>query len=196
MFKKTLLFTVLGAAFTTQIAAQNITAGDVIEIFAGVMNGIVHEDHLDYLMGCMSGTEGLVGDIENAVADFEEGTFWSISAGILDIKQFIEDIPQTITNCSGIPDDFQKLGDFFSIFGNFTLLTQRVTYNLLWYYSDIMTDLNQAVTYWNQADYFDFGDKVGDALVLACGDHSQQLPFDNIKRDAIIPAKLMPSLYH
>ena len=106
MFQKSLLFTVLGAAFTTQIAAQNITAGDVIEIFAGVMNGIVHEDHLDYLLGCMSGTEGLVGDIENAVDDFSQGTFWSISAGIIDIKQFIDDIPQTITNCSGIPDDF------------------------------------------------------------------------------------------
>jgi hypothetical protein len=174
MFKKTIL-TVLGTALCLQSAtASNFTASDVIEVFAGVMNGIVHEDHLDYLLGCMNGTEALVTDMEDAVADFEEGTFWSITAGILDLKQFIADIPPTLSNCGGIPDDFAKLGNFFSIFGNTTLLTERVTYNMLWYYSDIETDLGQALTYWNQADYFDFGDKVGDALVLAVGDHSSE----------------------
>ena len=174
MLKKT-LFTVLGTAFCLNTAtAANFTAGEVIQIFAGVMNGIVHEDHLNYLMGCMNETEALVTDMENAVADFEEASFWSITAGILDLKQFIADIPPTITECGGIPEDFAKMGKFFSIFGNTTLLTERVTYNLLWYYGDIQGDLSQALAFWNAEQYFNFGDKVGDALVLACADHSSE----------------------
>ena len=77
-----------------------------------------------------------------------------------------------------IPEDFTKLGKFFSIFGNSTLLTQRLEYNLLWYYSDIMTDVNAALTFYSQGQYFNFGDKIGEALVLAVGDHSSSaLPF-------------------
>ena len=183
MFKQTLfLIAGLAVAIDARQASKKITGGDVISIFAGVMNGIVHEDHLDYLLGCMNGTEALVADVESAVADFESGGFWGITEGILEIKQFIADLPPTISNCGGIPDDFAKLGKFFSIFGNFTLLEERVTYNMLWYYSDVYNDVGQALTYWNQGDYFDFGDKLGDALVMACGDHSSGLPFDN-RRD-------------
>ena len=176
MFKKTIL-ALLGAVAlcSHQTTAQNFTAGDVIEMFAGVMNGIVHEDHLNYLLGCMNGTEAIVTDVEDAVQEFSQGTFWSITEGILDIKQLIVDIPFTITNCGDIPQDFEKLGNFFSIFGNMTLLTQRVTYNLIWYYSDIMMDVNAALAFYGNEDYFNFGDKLGDALVLACGDHSSEV---------------------
>ena len=179
MYKKAALFTVLGSVMALNAGfaqAQNITNEAVIEIFAGVMNGIVHEDHLDYLLGCMNGTEALITDVENAIADFSQGDFWSISEGILEIQQFISDIPPTAHNCGSIPSDFGKVAEFFAIFNNATLLSERVSYNLIWYYSDIMTHLTLAVTYWNQEDYFNFGDNIGDALVLACGDHSSTIP--------------------
>ena len=190
MFKKTIL-TVLGTALCLQSTlAQNITVGAVVEIFAGVMNGIVHEDHLDYLLGCMNGTEAMVTDIENAVHDFSQGDFWGISAGILDIKDFIAEVPVAAHNCGDIPQDFDKLGQFFSVFGNTTLLESRLEYNLLWYYSDIMADVGQARTYWNQSDFFDFGTAVGDALVLAVGDHSSSLPMDHTHKVANVREKV------
>ena len=148
-------------------------------MFAGVMNGIVHEDHLNYLLGCMNGTEKIVTDVEDAVHEFSQGTFWSVTAGILDLKMLIVDIPLTITNCGDIPQDFTKLFNFFTIFGNMTLLTQRVTYNMIWYYSDIMVDVNAAIAFYVAEDFYNFGDKVGDALVLACGDHSSEAKPEN-----------------
>ncbi len=95
-----------------------------------------------------------------------------IGKGIMDIGKFLQDLPPTCYNCGGIPEDFHKLGQFFAIFGNPTLLMQRISYNLLWYYSEINADISQALQDWDQADYFGFGDKIGEALALAIGDHS------------------------
>ena len=143
------------------------------------MDGILHTDNENYLLGCMSGTDALVVDIENAVTHFKQGGTIGIGEGIMDIGKFLQDLPPTCYNCGGIPDDFTRLGNFFSIFGNPTLLAQRISYNLLWYYSDIMTDVNAALTFYSQGQYFNFGDKIGEALVLAVGDHSSSLPFSH-----------------
>ena len=194
MFKK-LLLTVLSTLAVTSAThldfkiqaptkngtkALNMTIDDTIHFMAGVMYGIVQEDHVDYFIGCVNGTEALVTDVETMIEDFMLPTFWDIMDGINEIKKFIfVDLPPTIENCGDIPEDFTKLGQFFSIFGNSTLLTQRLEYNLLWYYSDIMTDVNAALTFYNQGQYFNFGDKIGEALVLAVGDHSSSLPFQH-----------------
>jgi hypothetical protein len=194
MFKK-LLLTVLSTLAVTSAThldfkiqaptkagtkVGNMTIDDTIHFLAGVMYGIVQEDHVDYFIGCVNGTETLVSDVETMIEDFMLPTFWDIIDGINEIKKFIfVDLPPTIENCGDIPEDFTKLGKFFSIFSNSTLLTQRLEYNLLWYYSDIMTDVNSALTFYSQGQYFNFGDKIGEALVLAVGDHSSSLPFSH-----------------
>ena len=198
---KTTLFTslaVLLAATPSAYAswdAKNITIDDTIHLLAGVMNGIIHEDHIDYMLGCVNGTEAMVGDIESMVSDFGSGTFWGITDGLLDIKRFVtQDLPIAIVDCGDIPDDFTKLDQFFSIFSNSTLLSQRVTYNFLWYYSQIMTNFNAAEAAWNAGLYFECGTKLGDALVDAVGDHSQSMDRQAVVRRAIenrnVPAKV------
>ena len=158
----------------------NMTIDDTINFIAGLMYGIVQEDHYDYFIGCVNGTEALVTDVETIIEDFMLPSFWDIMDGINVIKKFIfVDFPPTIVNCVETPEDFIKLGQFLSIFGNSTLLTQRLEYNLLWYYSDIMTGINAALTFYNQGQYFNFGEKIGEALVLAVGDHSSSLPFSH-----------------
>ena len=122
MFKKTVL-TVLAAS--TMIAATpldfkivapaaknatkvgNMTIDDAVHFMAGVMYGIVEEDHVDYFIGCVNGTEALVTDIETMISDFMLPTFWDIMDGINEIKKFIfVDLPPTIENCGDIPQDF------------------------------------------------------------------------------------------
>ena len=69
----------------------NATFGplDVVRVFAGVMDGILHTDHLDYLLSCMNGTESLVTDVENMVTHFKEGGSVGIAHGIMDIGKFL-----------------------------------------------------------------------------------------------------------
>ena len=172
------IFSAIGTVLSLG-TVQAITIEDVIQTRAGVIDGIVNADHINYLRNCIGDSEELVVDMENAIADFYSGTFWGISAGILDIKQFISDFTPEIHDCGNIPTDFKRLGEFFSVFGNTTLLTERVTYNVLWYYSDIVTDYNAAMAFYAQGDFFNFGEKLGEALVNAVGDHStEELPLD------------------
>ena len=174
---------------------QNLTIDDTIHLMAGVMNGIVHEDHITYLLGCVNGTENMVTDIEDMVLHFSCPTFWGITEGLMDIKRFIlDDLPATIYNCGDIPEDFAKLDEFFSVFGNTTLLSQRVSYNFLWYYSQIMGHFNQAGAYWDQGQFFNCGTMLGEALVDAVGDHSQSNDYQNIVRRAIESKRPAPKL--
>jgi hypothetical protein len=103
---------------------RNLTIDDTIHLMAGVMNGIVHEDHINYFLGCVNASENMVTDIEDMVLHFSCPTFWGITEGLMDIKRFVlNDLPSAIGNCGDIPDDFKKLDEFFSVFGNTTLLT-------------------------------------------------------------------------
>ena len=136
------------------------------------MDGILHTDNLNYLLGCMNGTDALVSDVENMVAHFKQGGSIGIGEGIMDIGKFLQDLPPTVYYCGGIPNDFNRLGNFFSIFGNPALLAQRVSYNLLWYYSSINTEITNAINHWDASQYYEFGKSVGNAMVLALGDHS------------------------
>ena len=153
----------------------NATFGplDVVNVFAGIMDGILHTDHLDYLLSCMNGTEALVTDVENMVTHFKEGGPVGIAHGIMDIGKFLQDLPPTVYYCGGIPDDFNKLGNFFSIFGDPAALSSRITYNLLWYYGDINGAIQAAIRNWDNGLYYNFGKELGNALVFAIGDHSK-----------------------
>ena len=124
----------------------------------------------------MTGTDSLVVDMEQAVEHFKAGGAVNIGEGIMAIGKFIQDLPPTVYNCGGIPDDFKKLGDFFSIFGNPSLLAQTISYNLLWNYSAINADIQAAIQAWDSGRYFDFGDQIGEALVLAIGTSHMQEP--------------------
>ncbi len=160
-------FAVLAIAVLCFQSVQAFNATDAIAVVAGVMNGILHKDNYQYLLGCMNGTEALVVDIEDAVRDFEKGGYMGIGEGIMDIGKFIEDLPPTVYYCDGIPDDFKRLGEFFSIFGNFTLLTDTVSHNMIWHYKEIKGDINLAVQDFHDEKYFDCGDEIGEALVVA-----------------------------
>ncbi len=120
----------------------------------------------------MNGTDAMITDVENMVVDFKQGGTVGIAKGIMDIGKFLQDFPPSVYYCGGIPDDFNKLGNFFSIFGDPAALSQRVAYNLLWYYSDISTAISTAIDNWDQGLYYNFGKNVGFALVYAIGDHS------------------------
>ena len=157
---------------------RNLTIVDSVSLFAGLMNGIVQEDNLDYLIGCVNGTENLVESYERMIYHFSWPTPTNIIKGIEDLRRIVlEEMPPAVVNCVQTPYDFVKLYNFFAILGNSTLLTQRVTYNFIWHYSKIMGHLNKASLYWDQGDFFMCGTELGFAVVDAIGDHkSKKIP--------------------
>ena len=54
----------LPALLSFSTPAQAFNGVDVIKVFAGIMDGILHKDNLNYLLGCMTGTDALVVDVQ------------------------------------------------------------------------------------------------------------------------------------
>jgi len=54
-------------------AAATFDGEDVVLIVAGLIEGIVHKDDLDYLQSCMTDTESLVVDSLGIYTNLKEG---------------------------------------------------------------------------------------------------------------------------
>ena len=91
----------------------------------------------------------------------------SIISGIQEIGKFITDVEPTYSSCTNISEDFTKMGEFFAIFGDGSKLLSTLSYNLLWHFTEIWTDISQSLTYWDANDFYNFGVSMGEALVLA-----------------------------
>ena len=85
--QKTQLLVLVLATLCAQSYAIN--AVGVVEVFAGVMFGVIKKNNLEELKGCMVGTDAMVKDIENAVENFSNGGVIGITAGIYDIIDFL-----------------------------------------------------------------------------------------------------------
>jgi len=69
------------------------TVEDVVLIVAGLIEGIVHKDDLDYLQSCMTDTESLVVDSLGIYTNLKEGGLTGIGEAIISVGQFIVDLP-------------------------------------------------------------------------------------------------------
>ena len=166
MYKKTLLTACLATSLFVHSTVA-LTGGNVVEIIAGIMDGVIHKDDLAELQQCMTGADSLTDEFETAVADFEQGGISGITGGIMEISTIFNELPQDLGNCVSIQDDLSKLGDQLKIFLQPTLLIKTVSYNLVWYFSEINGDISAALADYNNQDFFGFGEQLGEALVLA-----------------------------
>ncbi|CDW82544.1 UNKNOWN [Stylonychia lemnae] len=155
----------LVATIATQTYA--LTGSQVIEIVAGMMDGVIHKDDLAELQACMQGADQLTDEFDTAVSDFEQGGITGYTSAIEVVAQIINQLPQDLNQCTSIDGDLSKLGDWAKIFLQPTVLLERVSYNLLVHFSEINGDIQTALTDYKSQQFFNFGEVMGEALVLA-----------------------------
>ena len=79
---------------------RNLTVVDTISLTAGLVNGIVHENHLDYMIQCVNVSENMIADVEGMVKHFSWPTIENILLGMNDIKNLVfVDMPPAVVNC-------------------------------------------------------------------------------------------------
>ena len=163
MQKSLLLSLTISALF---MSTQAITAAGVGEIIAGIMDGVIQKDDLKEIQACLVGGDNLSVNIENAVADFKEGDLAGTAEGFMEIQQFVTKLPAAIGTCEEIRDDLNKFAEWAVIFIEPTVFIKTVSSNLVWNYFEIHSDIEEAITDFDKQDYFDFGLKIGEALVI------------------------------
>lgn len=149
--------------------ALAFSGNDAVQVVAGLMDGVIQKDDLNQLQTCLTNADQLTTQIQQVVSDFEKGGMSGIMAGITILGQIITALPQDLHNCENIQGDLTKLEQWASIFAHPETLAERVAENMFEHFSEIMGDVNTAMADWNKADYFNFGDQVGTALIAATG---------------------------
>jgi len=114
----------------------------------------------------MKDSESLAIDAFDVYKDIKEGGVTGIGEAIMSVGQFIVDLPPSIEDCPETVQDFEKMGELFTIFGNFSLLTHTVEQNILWHPLAIKKDIKKAIDDFENEKYYEFGVEIGDLMVI------------------------------
>ena len=164
------MFKSLTVLFFASLAVHStiaLTGQDVIKITAGMIEGVVHKDDLNVLQNCFQDADSLTGDFQQMVTDFKTGGVSGLSNGIQVMAKILQELPNDLQTCQSIEDDLTKMGQWAEIFVHPVALMKRVSYNLLWHFSEINGDIQLALQDWDANKFYEFGEQVGETLVFA-----------------------------
>ena len=165
MFKKFLGLLVVATVSTA--ASAQLTGSDALSALAGFMTVVVQQDHLTEIQTCAKDADVLVADVENMISDLESFSFSNFLKSIELLGKVYGEAPFVLRDCENLHDDLAVLGEQTKIFTDIPALTQRITKNYVWHYTEIMTALNTANTDAANGDYFGYGENIADAAFIA-----------------------------
>lgn len=165
MYKKLLLLVVAAATMATQTAA--IGLNDTVAVLAGFMSVVIQKDNLAEMRTCAQDTDKISGDVENLIADIESLSFTGFFKAIETFGKISGEAPYILRDCENLQDDINTLKEQTKIFTDLGELTQRITKNYIWHYTEIMTALNEANVDANSGNYYGFGENIADAVFIA-----------------------------
>jgi hypothetical protein len=116
---------------------------------------------------CAKDADKISGDVENMIADIESLSFSGFFKAIELYGKISGEAPYVLRDCENLQDDLNTLAEQTKIFTDIGALTQRITKNYIWHYTEIMTALNTANLDANAGDYYGFGENMADAVFIA-----------------------------
>ena len=150
------------------VDAYMATTHDAVEFLRGLTKGLIGEDLGEDFGQCISEGSNLVGDLETAVTEIEQGGLENIVGGIFQLVTIVKEIPQVFGDCKSISlSALAKLEAFGARFTDLNTLFQKVTMNMLYHGTEIMSDFGQAKMYINNSQYFNGGLFGGLAISVA-----------------------------
>ncbi len=166
MFKKILALLIVATASVAAQAASNCTT-TYLATLAGFMTAVVDEDHLNEIQTCAQDSDVLVADIEAMIADLESFSFMNFLKSIELLGKVYGEAPFVLRDCENLKDDLAIIEQQASIFLDISALTQRITKNYVWHYTEIMNALHTANTDAANCDFFGYGENLADAAFIA-----------------------------
>lgn len=133
------------------------------------MDGIIQKDDLSEIQACLTNAESLQTEIAAAVHDFSQGGVENYIDAVKQIGKIVQQLPTDLSSCQNIQGDLTKLEQWAAIFGHPVELAERLASNVFSHFKEIEGDVTTALSDWDSAKYFDFGDQVGSAVVVAVG---------------------------
>lgn len=138
-----------------------------LAIIAGLLDAVGSKTNSTDITGCLTNLADVDTQITAAVAELKEMTWDSVEAGLRDLANAFEAVPTAMNDCAGsITEDSQLLEGLLKKFEHPATFFFQVEEHLMVDGIDILSNVNGALSDWDDSDWYGFGYDVGSALVL------------------------------
>ena len=135
-------------------ASVAISAEGVIEIIAGIINGVIEKNDLQEIEACITNVDDMTINIERAIEGFEEGDAVGILEGLMEIEQFVLKIPPTLKGCVAIQDDINTFLAWGAIILDPLFFIETVSKNLVLHIFQVKKEVQVIINDYNTEQYF------------------------------------------
>jgi len=149
-----------------EAAVANLNVKAPIEFVAGMLDGLVGENHLVEITTCATDGETLLDDVEGLLADLKAGKM--IGAARL-AKKVASEFHTTLSACESMGDDLKALEQWATVFEQPKSLAEDVAKAMLLHKKKIEADISTVETDWAAGEYFQSGKAAADILYIALG---------------------------
>ena len=146
--------------------ASNLTIKPELEFVAGLLEGLVGDNHLTEISTCVTDSESVVTEVENLVADLKAGKKIRAAAAA---KKLVADFPATLSACEGMGTDLTAVEVWAKQFASPKTLVKTISKHMVMHHTEIMADVTAVETDWNAKEYFNSGKAAADLLTVAIG---------------------------
>ena len=148
----------------------------VLQIIAGFLDAVGTKTNETEIVSCLTDLDSVDSSITSAVAELKLMTWDSVEAGIRDVANALEVVPNAMNACAGsVPEDEQLVKGLLAKFEHPSTFFFQVELHLMVDGVDILSNVNGAISDWNSGDWFGFGSDLGTAMVLVVDGGVQKL---------------------
>ncbi len=140
---------------------------DAIATLAGFMATVIQKDNLKEMLTCANDGDKFTGDVETLISEVTNFSFSNFFKAMITVGEIMGEAPYVLRDCESLQDDLHTLAQQAEIFTNIGELTERITKNYVWHYSEIMGDISTANTDASQGNYYGFGQNIAAAVFVA-----------------------------
>jgi len=157
-----------------------------VEFVAGLVEGIIQENHLDTIQTCVTDVDTIVPQVEELIGDIKGGH--KIKAAAL-AKKIVGELPNTLSTCEAMGPQLKQLEQWATVFENPKTVVEDITKAMVLHHKQIEADISTVKTDWNAGQYYQSGKAAGDILYIAVGPVPQ--PSSNYKFDLMAVPDLL-----
>ena len=106
-------------------------------------------------------------DVESMITNLESLSFSGFLKSIEFLGRIYGEAPFVLRDCEHLQEDLDILAQQAAIFTDIPALTERITKNYVWHYTEIMNALHTASTDAEAGNYFGYGENLADAAFIA-----------------------------
>ena len=151
-------------------AQYGIEVAQVEELLGGLIFGLIEKDDLKEIETCMTDTDKVVEQVNEAVGDLMKEDVKDIINGVQILATIAAELPEDVKDCKGMEADATKLSNWAKgLAADPAKTASMVATNVIKNFSGILDDINKSSSDISSGDYYTAGTDIADVVVLVVG---------------------------